>query len=95
MKSLWLIYSGEPRVLAGFTDNDGSMTEDHCMTSGYMFLINRGAVSWHKKCQAVVSLSTTETEYIATMHAMKERLWLHSLISQIFEPITATYHTFL
>jgi hypothetical protein len=31
-----------------------------------------------------VSLSTTESEYVAVTHASKEALWLRSLISQLF-----------
>jgi len=34
-----------------------------------------------------VSLSTTESEYVATTHGMKEVLWLCSLLSDIFAPV--------
>jgi hypothetical protein len=83
-KSLWLTYGGEKKTLIGFTDADGSMAEDCRGTSGYMFLINGGAVSWITKCQDVVSLSMTESKYIALTHAAKEGMWLCSLISQVF-----------
>jgi hypothetical protein len=52
-----------------------------------MFLINGGAVSWSSKCQEIVSLSMTESEYVAATHSMKEALWLRSLLSEVFEPI--------
>ena len=52
------------------------MSEDQRAISGYAFLINGGAVSWSSKRQEIVSLSTTESEYVATMHGMKEALWL-------------------
>jgi hypothetical protein len=60
------------------------MAEDRRAVSGYAFLLNGGAVSWACKKQEIVSLSTTESEYIAATHAAKEGLWLRSLLSQIF-----------
>ena len=55
--------------------------------SRYAFLIDRGAVSWSSKKQELVSLSTTESEYVATTHSMKEVLWLCSLLGDIFAPV--------
>jgi hypothetical protein len=63
------------------------MKEDRRAISGYAFLLNGGAVSWAFKKQEIVSLSTTESEYIAVTHAAKEGLWLRSLLSQIFGPL--------
>jgi len=72
------------RELRGFSDADGSMAEDRRAISGYAFIINSGAVSWSAKRQEIVSLSTTESEYVAATHAAKEALWLRSLIQQLF-----------
>lgn len=33
-----------------------------------------------------VYLSTTESEYVAATHGMKEALWLRSLLEDIFPP---------
>ncbi|KAF8650939.1 hypothetical protein AX14_008525 [Amanita brunnescens Koide BX004] len=71
--------------LTGYTNADGSMGEDRRVISGYAFLINGGAVSWSTKRQEIVSLSTTESEYIAATHAAKEAIWLRSLITQLFK----------
>jgi hypothetical protein len=49
-------------------------------------LIDGGAVSWSSKRQEIISLSTTESKYVAATHATKEALWLCSFIGQIFEP---------
>ena len=45
-------------------------------TSGYVFSLFGGAVSWMSKIQSVVALSTTEAEYITATHARKEAIWL-------------------
>src|SRR5882757_5907732 len=89
---MWLTYGvfeGGERLL-GYTDADGSVGEDRRAVSGYAFLIDGGAVSWSSKKQEIVSLSMTESKYVAAVHSAKEALWLKSLISQIFSPITYT-----
>ena len=88
LKDLWLMYGGEMKVLVEYADVDGSMAKDQCTISGYTFIVDGGAVSWSTKCQEIVSLSTTESEYIATTHTAKEVLWLCSLIMQVFSPLT-------
>ncbi|CAA7259930.1 unnamed protein product [Cyclocybe aegerita] len=83
-KELWLSFGGDTKGLVGFADADGSMAEECHAISGYAFLLHGGAVSWSAKCQEIISLSTTESEYVAAMQAMKEALWLRSLVSELF-----------
>ena len=83
-RDLWLAYGGAAKELVGYADAYGSMGEDRKAISGYVFLINAGAVSWSAKRQDIISLSTTESEYVATTYAAKEALWLCQLILQVF-----------
>ena len=83
-KDLWLGYGGVTKELVGYADADGSMAEDRKAISGYAFMVNGGAVSWSAKRQQIISLSTTESEYIAATYAAKEALWLRQLILQLF-----------
>ncbi len=85
---LWLSYGETRRALEGYADTDGSMSEDRHAISGYAFLIDGGAVSWSSKRQEIISLSTTESEYMAATHGMKEALWLCSLLSEVFGSLT-------
>jgi Reverse transcriptase (RNA-dependent DNA polymerase) len=84
-RELWLGYGGVAKELIGYADADGNMAEDRHAISGYAFLLHGGAVSWTAKRQEIISLSTTESEYIAATYAAKEALWLRSLISQLFD----------
>jgi len=84
-----LCYQGRPgldRVLDihGFVDADWARDLDQRRTtSGYVFNLFGGAVSWMSKKQSVVALSTTEAEYMAATHASKEAVWLQRLCSSM------------
>eukprot|EP00253_Pinus_taeda_P017285 PITA_17285 len=77
-----LCYHGRPgldRVLDihVFVDADWAGDLDQRRsTSGYVFNLFGGAVSWMIKKQRVVVLSTTKAEYMAATHASKETVWL-------------------
>ena len=86
-KDLCLTYRWMRKPLQGYTDADESMSEDQKAVSGYVFLIDGSAVSWASKKQEIVSLSTTESKYVAAMHATKEAPWLRSFIGEILIPL--------
>ena len=69
-------YGETKQTLEGYANADGSMAEDRHAITGYAFLINGGALSWSFKCQEIVLLSTTKSEYVTVTHSMKEALWL-------------------
>jgi len=69
--------------LHGFCDADWASQEHWHSTSGYVFTIDGGAVSWSSKKQAIVALSMTKAEYMSATHAAKEVLWLHTFLAEI------------
>jgi len=89
-RGLELVYGGQKMDLVGFVDADGASQEHRRAISGYVFVVDGGAVSWSSKKQELVTLSTTEAEYVAATHAAKEAVWLCSLISEIFAPLEIT-----
>jgi hypothetical protein len=52
-------------------------------TSGYVFNLFGGEISWMRKIWSIEALSTTEDEYMETTHAIKEEVWLQRLCSGI------------
>ena len=73
--------------LEGFSDADRNSQEHRHAISGYVFTIDGGAVSWNLRKQSLVSLSTTESKYMAVMHASKEALWIRAFLSDVFHPL--------
>ena len=48
-----------------------------------MFTLAGVAVSWVSKLQTVVTLSTTEVEYMVANQACKETIWIRSLMEEL------------
>ncbi|XP_031258533.1 secreted RxLR effector protein 161-like [Pistacia vera] len=52
--------------LYGFTDSDyAGDVDDRKSTSGYVFTMGSGAISWSSKKQSIMTLSTTEAKFVA------------------------------
>ena len=81
-RDLGILY-GSSRSCQGFCDADWGSSEDRRSTSGYVYILNGGAISWASRKQSVVALSSTEAEYMALTQAVKEVLWLRSLLTEI------------
>lgn len=66
--------------MKGFCDADwASDIDERKSTSGYIFTIQGGPVSWCSKRQVTVALSTTEAEFMAMTAAIQECMWLKRL----------------
>nr|GEX82349.1 zinc finger, CCHC-type [Tanacetum cinerariifolium] len=72
-----LVYSSYPLVLEGYTDASWiSNTEDNSSTSGWVFLLGRGAISWASKKQTCITGSTMKSVLVALAAAGKEAEWM-------------------
>ncbi|CAM8940369.1 unnamed protein product [Rhodiola kirilowii] len=79
-----LVYAGFPSVLVGYIDASWiTNLEDHSSTSGWVFLLGGGAISWASKKQTCITSSTMESEFIALAAAGKEAEWLRNLVHEI------------
>eukprot|EP00253_Pinus_taeda_P011244 PITA_11244 len=65
---------------AGFQAGD---LDQKRSTSGYVFNLFGGAVSWMSKKQSIAALSTTKAEYMEATHASKKAVWLQKLYSSM------------
>ncbi|GKD80917.1 zinc finger, CCHC-type containing protein [Tanacetum coccineum] len=71
-------------VLEGYTDASWiSNTEDNSSTSGWVFLLGGGAISWASKKQTCITGSIMESEFVALAAAGKEVEWLKNLLLEI------------
>lgn len=52
-------------------------------TTGFCFTIGSGVVSWNSERQKSVSLSTTESEYVAASNAVKELVWFKRMLNEL------------
>lgn len=65
----------------GYVDSDwAGDTADRKSTTGFVFLLNDGTISWISRKQATIALSTTEAEYVAAASAAQEAIWIRKVL---------------
>ena len=70
--------------LYGYADaNWAGDVDTRWSTSGYVFMVANGVVSWSSKKQSTVVKSTTEAEYVALSQATQEAIWLRRLLCDL------------
>ncbi|KAL2585495.1 hypothetical protein AAZV13_13G001300 [Glycine max] len=75
---------GGNKELLAYTDNDyAGDLDDRKSTSGYVFLLCSAAVSWSSKKQPIVSLSTTEAEFIGAASCACQAIWLKRVLGKL------------
>jgi hypothetical protein len=65
---------------------DASFAEDvdtRQSTTGYVFKISGGPVSWQSRMQTSVTLSSMQAEYMEASAATQEAMWMNRLLHQL------------
>nr|GEU94909.1 zinc finger, CCHC-type [Tanacetum cinerariifolium] len=71
-------------ILEGYTDASWiSNTKDNSSTSGWVFLLGGGAISWASKKQICITGSTMKFEFVTSAAASKESKRLKNLLFEI------------
>jgi hypothetical protein len=72
-----------PNHFYSYADGAFTNADDQKSTSGYVFMMARGAITWFSKKQMITALSSTEAEYIALSEMVREGHWLRSLFFEL------------
>jgi hypothetical protein len=84
-----LAYRGsttEPLSIEVYCDSDWGNNDDRRSRTGYVVLIQGGAVEWKSQLQKSVATSTCEAEYYSICEAVKEIMWLTSFLTELGIP---------
>ena len=77
-------YTGYPRVLEGYSDSNWiSNAYEIKATSGYVFTLGGGAVSWKSCKQTILTRSTMEAELTSLDTTTVEADWLRELVMDL------------
>jgi len=70
--------------IEAYTDSDyAGDLDDRKSTSGYVFMLSSGAVSWSSKKQPVVTLSTTKAEFIVAASCACQGVWMWRILEKL------------
>ena len=72
-------------VLNCYSDSDFANDPRRKSISGVVVKMDKNVIAWASRKQQSVTLSTTESEYVAATECVKEMIWLKSLLNQLVE----------
>lgn len=82
-----LQFDNDDLNLLGFVDSDMARDIDELKNNtGYVFKLGSAAITYVSRLQKIVTLSTTEAEYVEVVEATKEMVWLKSLLNELRHP---------
>ncbi|XP_052752778.1 uncharacterized protein LOC128201101 [Galleria mellonella] len=84
---------GSDLKLTAFCDSDyASDLKTRRSTTGYVLMMSGGPISWCSRRQPIVSLSSTEAEFISAAEYCKEAMFIKSLLKDLNIDIKLSFH---
>ncbi|GJS81211.1 retrotransposon protein, putative, ty1-copia subclass [Tanacetum coccineum] len=86
-KDMFLVYGGNPDTeleVTGFCDASWQCDKDDTKSqTGYVFVVNGGAVDWKSKKQTTIAMHATQSEYMAASEAAMEAVWIRKFVGDL------------
>ena len=83
-RTLGITYNGKKPGFYGYSDSDWAGDRaTRRSTSGYLFYLYGGVITWRSTRQKAVTVSSTEAEYYGLTNAAKDAAWLRNLLTQL------------
>ena len=75
---------GEKSSMIGYIDSDyvGDQ-DDRKSTSSYVLMFGKSAISWSPKKQPIVTLSSTEAEFVASTSCACQAIWIRRMLDEL------------
>ena len=82
---MFLVYGGDKELIVNsYVDASfDTHPDDSTSQTGYIFLLNGGAVTWCSSKQSIVAGSTCDAEYITASEGANEGVWMKEFISYL------------
>ncbi|PNY14641.1 hypothetical protein L195_g011325 [Trifolium pratense] len=75
---LMYLLASRPDIAYSICDLD-----DRKSTTGFVFMLGSGAISWSSKKQPIVTLSTTEAEFVYAASCACQGIWLRNVLNYL------------
>ncbi|GKA36494.1 hypothetical protein Tco_0722985 [Tanacetum coccineum] len=70
---LWFVLCRISSIIEAYSDSSWiTNSDDHTSTTGWVFLLGRGVISWDSKKQTCITYSMMESDFVALAAARKE-----------------------
>jgi hypothetical protein len=80
-----LVYKGASnKGLIAYTDSDYAADPvKRRSTTGYLFKLANGIISWQSRAQKTIALSATEAEYMALSDCSRQAVWIQNIFTEL------------
>jgi len=81
-KDLKLIFGRTQSEILGYSDADWASHMHRHSISGFVYFVGIGTMTWSSKKHPIITLSSTKAKYVTFIHASKDILWIHKLLTE-------------